>query len=158
LAFTHLFTGKGLRMRILGCTLLMSAVLVLVGCGSGNKSSTVAGSLKGTAIGSKGYEATHKASYANLIVGVWEITKSKDAPPGAKMEYTKDGKLIVTVPVKGKDQTMKADYKVEGDKITVTIPGPGGKNATESATILTLNDTTLITRDKKGEVEESKRK
>ena len=144
-------------MRILGCVVLLGAGLVLVGCG-GNKSSSgrTTGGGTTTAEGTTG-AGGQEASTADKLAGVWEVVKSEDAPPGATIEFTKDGKMKMTVNVKGKEMSQEGMYKVEGDKIT-SIQTFAGKERRETATIQTLNDTTLITRDEKGKVDEFKRK
>jgi uncharacterized protein (TIGR03066 family) len=94
---------------------------------------------------------------ADKLVGVWEVVKSEEAPPGATIEFTRDGKMKMTVNAQGKEMTLEGTYKVDGDKIT-SIQTFGGKEQRETATIQTLDDTTLITRDEKGKVDEFKRK
>src|SRR5262245_29891888 len=66
------------------------------------------------------------------LIGTWEAAKpSKDLPPGATLEFTKDGKLImeakVKIPAKDKEKEkempvrMEGTYKVDGDKITSVL-------------------------------------
>src|SRR5262245_10362404 len=54
------------------------------------------------------------------LVGTWELVKTdaKDAPPpGTLVEFTKDGKLKVTVEVGEKKVTLNGTYSVDGDKL-----------------------------------------
>jgi uncharacterized protein (TIGR03066 family) len=114
-------------MRIAGALILLCAPLLLTGCG--------------------------KKSNADLIVGKWELTKGEGAPPGTEMEFTKDGKVKVSMKVGEKGVSLEGTYKVEGDKLTVTM-----MDKTDSDTIKTLNDTTLVMEDSKGKTAELKRK
>jgi uncharacterized protein (TIGR03066 family) len=93
---------------------------------------------------------------AKKLVGVWKVAKSKEAPPGATIEFTKDGKLNITFEVKGKTFNPKGTYKVEGNKIKSHLEFMGEKKD-EVITIQTLTDTKLVTKDEKGEVEEFQR-
>src|SRR5260370_684748 len=75
---------------------------------------------------------------AEKLVGTWTVTKSEDAPPGALLEFSKDGKLKLTVTVEGKTISVQGTYKIEGDSIKVTMKGPDGKEKTETAKIKEL--------------------
>ena len=91
---------------------------------------------------------------ADKIVGTWEVTKpGKGTPPGATVEFTKDGKMIMTAT----GVKMEGQYKVEGDKITATMK-LGEVEKKESLKIKSLTDTALVTEDEKGDVDEFKGK
>jgi uncharacterized protein (TIGR03066 family) len=90
---------------------------------------------------------------ADKVVGVWEVTKSAEAPPGATVEMTKDGKLILKATINGKTLSQEGTYKVEGDKIR-TVQNVGGKQISETMTIKTLTDTKLVTQDENGKIDE----
>jgi len=84
------------------------------------------------------------------LVGTWTFVKtdSKDAPPpGATMtvEFTKDGKVTVTFTLKEKSSKSSGTYKVEGNQLTTTMKGRGGKDKTDKVTITTLTDKKLVT-------------
>ena len=83
------------------------------------------------------------------LVGKWEWTKSDDpdAPKGATVEFTKDNKMTISGEVKGEKFEMAGTYKVEGDKLTVKLSLPGGKDS-EDRTIQTLTDDKLVLVDK----------
>jgi uncharacterized protein (TIGR03066 family) len=88
------------------------------------------------------------------LIGVWTFVKtdSKDAPPpgvNITVEFTKDGKLLMTY--KFKDKTVKETrtYSVKGDQLTVTGK-EGDKEKTETETITELTDKKLVTVEKKG--------
>jgi uncharacterized protein (TIGR03066 family) len=84
----------------------------------------------------------------DLIVGTWEIAYSdaKDIPVGTKLEFTKAGKVNLTVKGKdGKDVTVEAGgYKV--DKDVVTLTGPDG-NKNDKGRICLLNKSSFIIND-----------
>jgi uncharacterized protein (TIGR03066 family) len=140
-------------MRVLGLTLTACLVLALSAC-SGDT-----GKDKGKDKDGKNGKDGAKKSNAEKIIGRWEVVKSEGpTPPGSTFEFTKDGKMKMTVMIKGKEETVQVSYKVEEDKITVTMKGPDGKENSETATIKTLTDTKLVTEDAKGKVEEFKKK
>jgi uncharacterized protein (TIGR03066 family) len=119
-------------MRVAGAGILLCATLLLSGCG--------------------------KKSNADLIVGKWELTKAVEGvPAGMVTEFTKDGKVKATVNLGGKDLTMEGTYKVDGDKLTVTMK-MGQMEKSDTDKIKTLNDTTLVIENSKGQTEEFKRK
>jgi uncharacterized protein (TIGR03066 family) len=95
------------------------------------------------------------------IVGVWIVIKSDDGtPPMTTIEFTRDGKLKVKTKVGDQTLTMEGTYKLEGDKLTVTLitPDEKDKEVTDTVTITKLTDKELITKDQKGKVDEFKRK
>jgi uncharacterized protein (TIGR03066 family) len=97
------------------------------------------------------------------IVGKWELTKSEEIPPGVIAEFTKDGKLSVTLTVKGPDGKgmsfkLEGTYKVEGNTLTVAMKGPDGKEKTDKDTIKELTDKKLVLEDDKGKVTKFKKK
>jgi len=101
-------------------------------------------------------------SNADKIVGKWEVSKTGDAqgaPVGAVVDFQKDGKLGMTMKILDKEMTMNGTYKVDGDKLTITMKGLDGKEQSETNTIKSLDDTTmvLIEKDKK-ETEFKKKK
>jgi uncharacterized protein (TIGR03066 family) len=126
-------------MRILGVTLLMAAGLALV-IGLG-----------GTAV------AGGKTDNAKKIIGTWKIIKSDEPiPPGATVTFAKGGKLSLHIDIKGKEINLKGTYKVEGDKLTVTMK-MGDEEKSETNTIQKLDATTLIIVDEKAKKVELKR-
>lgn len=82
-----------------------------------------------------------------MIIGTWEIAYSdaKDIPVGTKLEFTKDGKVNLTVKVDGKEVTVDAGgYKLEKDVVTLT--GKDG-NKNDKGRICLLNKTSFIIND-----------
>jgi uncharacterized protein (TIGR03066 family) len=140
-------------MRVLGCTLLTFAIVIVVGCGRSNNASKPDGD-KASSTPEK--EKTN----AEKIVGVWVFVKgSKELPPETTAEFTGDHKLKMRMKVKGEEKEVaEGTYKVEGDKLKVTMKGPDGKEHTDTDSIQTLTETTLITKDSKGNQEEYKKK
>lgn len=101
------------------------------------------------AVGLLGLSGSGRAADDNkeLIVGAWEIVYSdaKDVPVGTKLEFTKDGKVNITVKADGKDVTVDAGgYKVEKDMVTLTGKD-GVKN--DKGRICLLNKTSLVIND-----------
>jgi uncharacterized protein (TIGR03066 family) len=63
-----------------------------------------------------------KPTNADKIVGTWVVTKSaQQTPAGATIEFTKDGKLIISVTVNEASTTLTGTYKVEGARIIAAI-------------------------------------
>jgi uncharacterized protein (TIGR03066 family) len=97
-----------------------------------------------------GLAGTGRAADDNkdLIIGSWEIVYSdaKEIPVGTKLEFTKAGKVNLTVKDKdGKDVTVDAGgYKV--DKDIVTLTGKEGKK-NDKGRICLLNKSTFIIND-----------
>lgn len=101
--------------------------------------------------------AQDTAGYPKKLVGQWQFTKG-DAPPGAVLEFTADGKFAMRFDLKGKQLEMKGTYTLQGDKLTTTVSLPlVKKSKSEEHTILKLTDTELHTKDEKGQVDELKR-
>lgn len=98
---------------------------------------------------------------AAKLVGKWELTKSTDAgaPKGAIVEFTKDMKLKISIEFNGKNLDLDGTYKVDGDKLTVTIKSPDGKEDSDTDTIKSLTDEKVVLLDKEGkETELTKKK
>jgi uncharacterized protein (TIGR03066 family) len=93
---------------------------------------------------------------AKKLVGLWEVTKGEDVPKGTTVEFTKDGKLKLHAKVDDKDLNASGTYKVEGNKLTVTVEF-GGKSDTHTDTISKLSDDQLILENDKGKTTEFKR-
>jgi uncharacterized protein (TIGR03066 family) len=91
---------------------------------------------------------------ADKIIGTWEVSKpAKNTPPGSVVEFTKDGKMIMSA----QGQKLEGTYKVDGDKIIATSK-IAGKDKTETLKIKSVSDTTLVVEDERGDVDEFKKK
>ena len=141
-------------MRKLASVWGLCVILCLPACSSRseNKDGTTATVQSSTTTTSK-----KEPTNAEKIVGTWEITKAPEVPPGATFEFTRDGRMKMTVKVEGQTATVEGTYKVEGDTLT-TVMKEGPKEVTEKSKIKTLNSTTLITEDEKGQAVEFKKK
>jgi uncharacterized protein (TIGR03066 family) len=93
---------------------------------------------------------------AKKLVGVWEITNNKEAPPGATVEFTRDGKMKVRAKVGEKELKIDGTYELKDDAIVSKL-SVGGKTKTESNKIRKLTEKELVIVDEKGKVEEYKR-
>jgi uncharacterized protein (TIGR03066 family) len=94
--------------------------------------------------------ADDKKFDAAKLVGKWELTESTDenAPKGATVEFTKDNKVTVTLDFGGKKLELMGTYKVDGEKITVTMKTPDGKEESDTDTIKELSDDKMTLIDK----------
>ena len=86
-----------------------------------------------------------KADNAKLIVGKWKITKARQngPPEGTQIEFTKDGKISITVEVNGEKRMLEGTYKLDGNKMTITREQNGQENK-QDVTIKKLDDTKLV--------------
>jgi uncharacterized protein (TIGR03066 family) len=123
--------------------------LVFVGC--------LAIGLVGSASG-RAPAPAKEPSNKEKLVGTWAPAKAPEGAPEATIEFTKDGKLTVTAKVGEKTITLEGTYKLDGDKLAVTMKGPDGKEKEETVTITKLTDEVLVTKDGKGKEEEFKKK
>ena len=101
-------------------------------------------------------QADSKEDNAKKILGTWEAVKGQ-IPPGTTLEFTKDGKLKVTIKLEDKTAVVEAAYKVEDQTLKITTKREG-KEKTENVKIKTLTDTKLVTENEKGSVDEFKKK
>jgi uncharacterized protein (TIGR03066 family) len=96
-------------------------------------------------------------SNAKKIVGKWSVVKGEGVPPGAIMEFSAENKVIFHVDQKGKLVSFPVGtYKVDGDKVTLTV-AKGGKKDDETNTIKKLTNDSLILADSQGKEIELKR-
>jgi uncharacterized protein (TIGR03066 family) len=93
---------------------------------------------------------------AKKLVGVWEITNNKEAPPGATIEFTRDGKLMMRAKVGEKELKFDGTYELK-DQTIVSKVSFAGKTKTESNKIKKLTEKELVIVDEQGKVEEYKR-
>jgi uncharacterized protein (TIGR03066 family) len=93
---------------------------------------------------------------AKKLVGVWEVTKSKDAPPGATVEFTSNGKMMLRAKLGDKTLAIDGTYVVKDNKIVATLTFQG-KTKTDTGKIRKLTATELSVEDEKGDVENYKR-
>jgi uncharacterized protein (TIGR03066 family) len=96
---------------------------------------------------------------AKKLVGKWEVTKADEGtlPAGTTVEFTKDGKIMVTVKAGDQDMTIEGTYKLDGDKFEIKFK-MGDQEHSNTITITKLTDAELHTKDKDGKVVETKKK
>jgi uncharacterized protein (TIGR03066 family) len=67
-------------------------------------------------------EEQQRPDEAKLVVGKWKVANdNKDLPAGTVLEFGKDRKLKITLREAGKEEHLSGVYKVEGDRIHVTL-------------------------------------
>ncbi len=110
---------------------------------------------------------------ANKLIGKWEpvpekVDKKKDKKeedktpagpplPPTVIEFTKDGKLFVTVGEAGRDYRLDGTYQLAADKLIVSFKLPD-KEVKETLTVKKLTDAELVTEDSKNQIETLRRK
>lgn len=92
---------------------------------------------------------------ADKLVGRWE---PKEAIPNVQVvqEFTRDGKLIVSLKTQADNQTFSGTYSIRGNKIDITLK-VGGKEEKKSITINRLTDSELEIVDENGKREVSRK-
>lgn len=112
--------------------------------------------LMAAASGSAAQEKGEKID-AKKLVGKWEPVDEK-LPPGAKVviEFTKDGKVTVDMDFGGKKDKIEATYKLDGNKLTMTLKA-GDKEKTDEMTVTKLTGGELALKDEKGKTDEFKK-
>ena len=109
-------------------------------------------------VGARAEDKTEKPDNAKLIVGKWEVTKAdKEMPVGAVIEFGKDGTMKITAKTGGKEQSVDAVYKVEGDQVQFTLKLPDREEKKEPLTIKKLSEEELVLDMEKGRSVEFKR-
>jgi uncharacterized protein (TIGR03066 family) len=96
-----------------------------------------------------------KSDLQKKLVGKWEVVKSTGKggpPPGTTIEFTKDGKAILTAEEKGEKRTMEAAYKVEGKEVKLTVK-QGDMERTETIKVVKVDDKELVVKHEKEEGE-----
>ncbi len=94
-----------------------------------------------------------------MVVGKWEVTSSHEGgpPKGGIVEFTKDGKIVVTGEENGMKMTFEGKYKVDGNKMVLTFK-MGDQEGSVDITIEKLDETTMISSGQQGKVELKRKK
>jgi len=137
---------KWLRFIAVSCV-----VLGLIGCGG--SSTSPSGTVSQQTAGKDSTPQAKEPSNQEKILGAWEPSGEK-APSGLTLEFLPDGKIRRTI----NENITEASYTVEGDKVTITARGPGGKEEKDTGTITKLTDTELVVKDDKDRQQTFKRK
>ena len=100
-----------------------------------------------------------KVEYAKLIVGKWEVSKADEGtvPPGAIIEFTKDGKLKAMFKKGDEDTTIEGTYKVVKNTFEMTMK-MGDEEKSQTITITKITEKEMSTKNKDGQVVELKKK
>jgi uncharacterized protein (TIGR03066 family) len=85
------------------------------------------------------------------LVGKWAPKEEKKGP-AMTIEFLKDGKIALAAEFGGKAEKMDGSYKLDGDKLEVTMKF-GGEEKKETLTVKKLTDTELETTDSKGKTD-----
>ena len=88
------------------------------------------------------------------LIGKWEPTDKKGGP--GVIEFTKDGKLIVSGDLGGKELKIEGTYKLDGNKLTLAMKFMDN-DIKETVTLTKLTDEEMEGEDSKGKKETFKR-
>jgi uncharacterized protein (TIGR03066 family) len=101
--------------------------------------------------------ADKKDDVKTKIVGVW--IPPKDNPVKiSSVEFTKDGKLKVSLEIDGKEQKLEGTYKVDDDGVKFEIKDSDGNEHKDTLKVKKLTDKELVTENGNGETTEFKKK
>jgi uncharacterized protein (TIGR03066 family) len=89
------------------------------------------------------------------LLGKWEPVDSKLT--NLTLEFADKGKWTLTVEIMGKTEKAEGTYKLDGNKLEVTIAF-AGQEQKEVLTVKKLTDTEFVTTDSKGKDEAFRRK
>jgi uncharacterized protein (TIGR03066 family) len=106
-----------------------------------------------------GARAEEKKDLAKQLVGKWECTKADEGtlPVGSVVEFTKDGKMKVTVKQGDQEMTIDGTYTVEAHKFTFALK-MGDQEHKDTITVKKISDKEMSTEDKDGKKVEMKKK
>jgi uncharacterized protein (TIGR03066 family) len=83
------------------------------------------------------------------LVGTWEAVKdSETLPLGSTLEFSKEGKLKVTLKKADETKVLAGSYKVEGAAIKITLNIEGLEHS-ETLKVTKLSDKDLVIVDEK---------
>jgi uncharacterized protein (TIGR03066 family) len=84
------------------------------------------------------------------LVGKWEVVQGPPKYKEAVFEFYRSGKMVGHLNDNGNLRIMKADVRVEGDKLHITTRRPStGEEHVSVQTIRTLNDKELVVADER---------
>jgi len=89
------------------------------------------------------------------LLGKWEPVDSKLT--NLTLEFLDKGRWTLTVDIMGKTEKAEGTYKLDGNKLEVTISF-AGQEQKELLTVKKLTDTEFVTTDSKGKDEAFRRK
>jgi uncharacterized protein (TIGR03066 family) len=91
--------------------------------------------------------------------GSWVVTKADEGalPVHAVIDFSKDGKVKITIQSDGNTSSSEGTYTVAGDKLSVTLKH-GDKEVKHAIVIKKLTETEYVSENEKGKVAEYKRK
>ena len=92
---------------------------------------------------------------AKKLVGKWE-PKTPKKGEAMVMDFSKDGKLVVSGDMGGKELKIEGTYKLEGDKLSFVLKFMEVE-IKETVTITKLTDDEMEGKDKDGKVESFKK-
>jgi uncharacterized protein (TIGR03066 family) len=109
--------------------------------------------------GTQAEKKEEKKDTAKLLGGTWEVVKAAPGtlPVGSIMEFGKEGKLKLSVKAEGKEHQLDATYKVDGNKIALTV-SLGDEEKKQILTIKKISQSDLSFEDEDGKSAELKRK
>ncbi|AWM39398.1 hypothetical protein GobsT_22810 [Gemmata obscuriglobus] len=93
---------------------------------------------------------------AKKLIGKWQPIKSKKGEDKSKksesmvVEFTKDGKVVLTDGAEGKEVKIEGTYKLEGDKLTFALKVLG-EEVKDTVTLTKLTDDEMAGKSKDNE-------
>jgi uncharacterized protein (TIGR03066 family) len=85
------------------------------------------------------------------VVGTWQVeSDGKGLPKGSKLQFAKDGKIVVTAKRDEEERKVEGTYKVDGTTIKVTMKR-NDKERTQEIKVTSIDDKKLVLEGPKGE-------
>ena len=106
-----------------------------------------------------GARAEDKTDYKKLIVGKWEVSKADEGtvPVGTLLEFTKDGKFMVSGKKDDMDLKFDGTYTIEGNTFTFKLK-IGEDERSQTITITKISEKEMSTKNTEDKVVECKKK
>jgi uncharacterized protein (TIGR03066 family) len=95
-------------------------------------------------------EAKKDDSVKAKLIGTWEVESGKGLPKGAKVQFAKDGKVLITHKRDDEERKVEGTYKVDGTTIKITTKRDD-KERTQEIKVIKVDDKQLVVEGPKEE-------
>jgi uncharacterized protein (TIGR03066 family) len=89
-------------------------------------------------------------SIKSKVVGTWEVEDGKGLPKGATLQFTRDGKVLITTKRDGEERKINGTYKIDGSTIKVTTKRDD-KERTQDIKVSKVDNKQLVLEGPKGD-------
>ena len=92
-----------------------------------------------------------KDAVKGKLIGTWEVVKGKEVGKGDRLQFSKDGKVVVTFKMGAKDAREEATFTVTGNTLTLKAKR-GAEERTRKIKIVSIGDRELILEGPRGNI------